>query len=44
MESSSTTSPEQQLADGLHTVWEAREHPVEASCGRLVAARVRGWG
>jgi len=29
MENSSTTSPEQQLADGPQTVWEAREHPVE---------------
>jgi hypothetical protein len=29
MESSSTIPPEQQLADGLHTVWEAREHSVE---------------
>jgi hypothetical protein len=29
MESSSTISPEQQLADGPHTVWEAREHTVE---------------
>jgi hypothetical protein len=37
LESSSATSSEQQLAGGPHpsphTVWEARDHPVEGLAG-----------